>query len=42
MELNLVHSNLGITTYFSENTAKKQVKDILLHLRIQTQNLSTY
>lgn len=34
MELNLVHSDLGITIYFSENmTKKKQVYHILLHLK---------
>lgn len=41
MELNLVHSNLGIMIYFSENMTKK-TKHILLHLKIHTANLSTY
>lgn len=34
MELNnLVHSDIGITIYFSENMTKKQVNHILLPLK---------
>ena len=34
MELNLVHSDVDIIIYFSENMTKKQVNHILLYLKI--------